>query len=153
MCRVASPPNEAGRGEATDTRDSGIRPARCWPVLGRDGQDDRPRGETLSLLLLTPTNAKRGVLAASASIPFAESPPHIRMGAIRAKNKPRARRSDHLQATDKRLPCQTWMFGVAIARRLPASRIGAVPEGESPYPATERSEPRKARPGVAGGRR
>jgi hypothetical protein len=48
-----------GRGrmpeQGDDARDSGIRPARCWPALGRDGQDGRPRGETLLSSSLTPT--------------------------------------------------------------------------------------------------
>ena len=37
-----------------------------------------------------------------------------------------------------------------IDRRRPASRIGAVAEGESPYPATERSEPVEPDPAQPG---
>jgi hypothetical protein len=86
--------------------------------IGRGGQDDRPRGESLSLLLLPPLMRNRGVLAASASIPFAGSPPRNSHGGDPSKNKPRAERSDHLQATDKRLPCtnmDVWAWQLPVA--------------------------------------
>src|SRR5207253_1021935 len=45
--------------------------------------------------------------------------------------------------------CLAWQSPGADTR----PGIGAVAEGESPYPATEPSEPRRARPGKAGGRK
>lgn len=126
MCRVASPPNEAGCGEAIGTRDSGIRPARCWPVLGRDGQDDRPRGETLSPPPFTPTKAKRGVLAASAQSGLPDWSPRIHGDQSEQKTNHERERSDP-PSGDGSATChdkQVLLFGVAIARRRPHQRAG-----------------------------
>ena len=47
---------------ATETRDSGIWPARCWPHWGGPGMDDWPRGDAPTTSLSSsfePPNRKR----------------------------------------------------------------------------------------------
>ena len=153
MLTLAGAGEGSGR-EAIDARDSGIRPARCWPALGRDGQDGRPRGETLLSSSLTPTNAKRRVPAASAISPFAESPPRIRMGAIRAKNNhvPGAKRPPlgGGSATCHAKPWMVWHGNRPSPS--PASGGGKGPKAVRVLADRSEAEPVSTRPGEAGRR-
>jgi hypothetical protein len=88
---------------------------RHWGGTGRmAGHGGRP----FLLLLYSPLNTKRGVLAASAKNPFFVSPPQICMGAIRKKQT--TCRSEATSFRRRISDChdeQVLLFGMAIARR------------------------------------
>jgi len=81
---------------------------------------------------------KRGVLAASASIPFSDCPPKIEWGRSE-KNKPRRGEAATFRRRISDWHDKSWMFGVAIARR----RRG--PDGRNDAERTERVASREAR--------
>jgi hypothetical protein len=85
------PTSGRGRARATDTRDSGIWPARCWPHWGGPGMDERPRGDAPTSSLFSffePTFLKTGAKRPT-FLSGSPHPPRILLGGGGLKPKGR----------------------------------------------------------------